>query len=627
GNITLTVSAVARDAAGGDAALTTTAFGLTVAFGPAPTPPPEATAVAGLPAMPAPIATPVDVTAAAAPVVADAVDAADAANAADAGVGGDRTIALDIDVGLSEDDVPGPISVAIGGVPAGATLSAGTDMGGGTWILDLAALAGLTLSLPADAPDQLALGVAATAADGTSATGVLTLTVSELPDFEPEPEPAIAPEPEPEAMLEPAIEPEPQPEPAFKAEAAPEPLPQPGADVAASPDAYLPVAYWKLDELLPGKVGDEMANHHGRSHGVADGVGGGAFDTVDTFDGIDDYIEVPHARDLAPDEGTLTAWFSAFATSQGTIAAKGVHAAGPHMALSIASRRLRFVIGADAVVHVAEGGVFGATEWNQATITWGAAGMALYLNGEPVATDDHADGLVGNRSRWMFGAADTGDGVGDFFHGELDDIALYGEQLAAAAVRRLFQVGVIGMMDGEGAAINEPGSEAGGDSPLDLDAIPAEDVGPASLAILDVADDLVEAIEDAKPADDVGPADDTAAPKIAASDGDSPLDLDAIPVETEGPKSLAILDAEDEDADDADTGAETIAATEIELEPAEIGAGTDEGVFVFGAGGDYFLGGDGWSDAVRQPPADDAPAVSVVAGEELKLTGGNKLEW
>lgn len=191
GDVTLTVSAVARDAAGGDAALTTTAFGLTVAFGPAPTPtlPPEATAVAGPPAMPAPIPTAVDVPPAAAPVVVDAIDTADA------GVGGDRTIALDIDVGLGEDDVPGPISVAIGGVPAGATLSAGTDMGGGTWILDSAALAGLTLALPAGAPDRLALGIAATAADGTSATGVLALTVSELPDVEPEPEPAIAPEP------------------------------------------------------------------------------------------------------------------------------------------------------------------------------------------------------------------------------------------------------------------------------------------------------------------------------------------------------------------------------------------------------------------------------------------------
>ena len=132
----------------------------------------------------------------------------------------------------------------------------------------------------------------------------------------------------------------------------------------------------------------------------------------------------------------------------------GLLGEGPVIAVNRGSEENRFVIGADAVVHTAEGGVFGATEWNQATIIWGAAGMALYLNGEPVATDDHADGLVGNRSRWMFGAADTGDGVGDFFHGELDDIALYGEQLDTAAVHRLFQVGVIGMMDGEGAAIN-----------------------------------------------------------------------------------------------------------------------------------------------------------------------------
>jgi hypothetical protein len=225
--------------------------------------------------------------------------------------------------------------------------------------------------------------------------------------------------------------------------------------------------------------------------------------------------------------------------------------------------------------------------------------------------------------------------VGDFFHGELDDIALYDQQLDASAVRRLFQVGVIGMMEGEGSAIDEPGITAASDSPLDLDAIPAEAVGPSSLAILDVADDLVKAIEDTEPASDVGPPDDTAAPEIEASGGDSPLDLDAIPAETEGPKSLAILDAEDaedEDTDDSDTGdadsvADATVAAEIEPEPVENSVDTDEGVFVFGAGGDYFQGGDGWSDAVRPPPDDDAPAVSVVAGEELKLTGGDKLEW
>ncbi len=590
GDVTLTVSAVARDAAGADGALTTTAFGLKVVFGAAPTPP--------VPPTPA-------------PAIADAV------GAADAGVGGERTVALDIDVGLGEDDAPGPISVAIGGLPSGATLSAGAHDGTGTWVLDASALPGLTLALPAGTPDQIALGIAATAADGTSATGVLALTVSELPDAEPEPEladePAREPELEPEPVIglefEPAIEPEPEPEPAFDADTTPQQMPPPMV-TAAPPGAHVPVAYWKLDESRPGIVGDELASHHGRSHGVAADASGGAFDTVDSFDGIDDYIVVPHAADLAPRAGTLTVWFNAFA-GQGTIAARGTPATGVYLALAVTGRRLRFVLGDGETIRVAQGGAFGSAEWTQATITWGAAGMALYLNGEPVAADDFAGGLAAAAAPWLFGAAGTDDGgIGEFFHGELDDIAVYADQLDAAAVRLLFQIGVIGLMSGEAAAT----AQHARDSALNLDAIPVETEGPASLATLDAGID-----------DDNEDAGDVVVLPEATTDGDSPLDLDAIPAESEGPESLAVLDTEDEEtgiAADANDVADAIAA---DVTPAELGAGGP--VFVFGAGGDYFTDGDGWSDNVRRPSAADAPAVSVAAGGEFELAGGDKIEW
>lgn len=377
----------------------------------------------------------------------------------------------------------------------------------------------------------------------------------------------------PEAPPLPAVGPEPTFEPVFETEPATEfdatPLPasppRTHPDRAAPTGARVPVAYWRLDEPLPGTVGDDMARHHGRSHGTHEGASGGAFDAVDSFDGIDDCIVVPHAPALAPNAGTLTVWFNAFAGGQATIVAKGTPAAGAYLTLAIADRRLRYILGDGAAIHVAQGGAFAAAEWNQATITWGAAGMALYLNGEPVAADDHAGGLAGNDAPWFFGAADAGAGaVSDFFHGELDDIALYAEQLDADTVRRLFQVGVNGLTNDEAA-----------------------DVGEAAVA----------------------------------PDADSALGLDAIPDEAEGPESLTIIGSGDGDAGERGTG--DVAATDA----ASVEASDDDGVFVFGAGGDYFQGGDGWSDKVRRPPGDDAPAVSIAVDGELTLTGGDKLEW
>jgi len=131
---------------------------------------------------------------------------------------------------------------------------------------------------------------------------------------------------------------------------------------------------------------------------------------------------------------------------------------------------------------------------------------------------------------------------------------------------------------------------------------------------------------------------------------DSALDLDAISVETEGPESLATVDA---DAG-ADAGAEAPEAPEIEAPaapdpvpevppepvpdalretppepPAEEEAGD---VFVFGAGqgGDYAPGADGWSETAALEESPDDPygeAITVAEGDELTIEGPEKLEW
>ncbi|MFC5309702.1 hypothetical protein ACFPM2_31795, partial [Azospirillum picis] len=75
------------------------------------------------------------------------------------------------------------LSITISGVPAGATLSAGTDNGDGTWTLSAAQLSGLTITPPADFSGTLNLSVTATSSvNGTQASHTEALTVTVAPE-------------------------------------------------------------------------------------------------------------------------------------------------------------------------------------------------------------------------------------------------------------------------------------------------------------------------------------------------------------------------------------------------------------------------------------------------------------
>lgn len=90
----------------------------------------------------------------------------------------DTAIALNIAVAPAGSNET--VTVTIAGVPAGATLSAGTDNGDGTWTLTADQLSGLTLTPAVDSAEDLALTVTATAvaADGSTASAVGAMDVA-----------------------------------------------------------------------------------------------------------------------------------------------------------------------------------------------------------------------------------------------------------------------------------------------------------------------------------------------------------------------------------------------------------------------------------------------------------------
>ncbi|PKR47256.1 Ig-like domain-containing protein, partial [Thalassospira povalilytica] len=102
---------------------------------------------------------------------------------ADASGSEDSAIALDIDAGLTDSSEV--LTITISGVPDGATLSAGTDNGDGTWTLSPDQLEGLTITPAEDFSGSFDLGVVAQSADGedvATTTGSITVDVAGVAD-------------------------------------------------------------------------------------------------------------------------------------------------------------------------------------------------------------------------------------------------------------------------------------------------------------------------------------------------------------------------------------------------------------------------------------------------------------
>jgi Ca2+-binding RTX toxin-like protein len=107
---------------------------------------------------------------------------ADAPTASAQNVAGSTDTAVGLAVAAAVVDASEALSVEISGVPAGATLSAGTDLGGGVWSVDPVDLSSLTLMPPSSFQGSINLQLAVTSTDGndTAVTSVgFTVSVSD----------------------------------------------------------------------------------------------------------------------------------------------------------------------------------------------------------------------------------------------------------------------------------------------------------------------------------------------------------------------------------------------------------------------------------------------------------------
>jgi len=112
-------------------------------------------------------------------VTVDAVSEAPDVTTTAASGNEDTAIALDISAGADGASIA---SVVVSNVPDGASLSAGTDNGDGTWTLNGDQLGDLTITPPQNYSGSIDLGVTATSPEGTTSTATLNVAVEAVAD-------------------------------------------------------------------------------------------------------------------------------------------------------------------------------------------------------------------------------------------------------------------------------------------------------------------------------------------------------------------------------------------------------------------------------------------------------------
>ena len=379
----------------------------------------------------------------------------------------DGAIALNISAALTDIDGSESLSIEISDVPVGATLTntAGDVFSNATsFTLTADQLNGLTITPPANSDVDFQLKVTATSTesaggDPTAVESSFNVAVSGVADAPNLTVAVGAPTTETSGSY---------------------------SDVVAAGN---PIAYFEVGETSGTTAVDSAGNHDGTyTNGVslgADGIVSGS--TAASFDGSNDFVEIPHSDDMLLDNGTVTMWFKAD-DLDGTDALFSKDSSnfddGGHITARVVNGELEVRLQSDDERYYVSGGSVAEDEWHQITFTFGGDGMQLYLDGELVDSDDYTGGLGttsgddGNHEPWTLGASQVASGnevannLRDHFDGELDEFAIYDHAMSADDIQSLYTAGV-----------NDGGDEIVNSFPLDIDAALVDTDGSESLSI------------------------------------------------------------------------------------------------------------------------------------------------
>ncbi|MEO1717713.1 MAG: LamG-like jellyroll fold domain-containing protein, partial [Planctomycetota bacterium] len=263
-------------------------------------------------------------------------------------------------------------------------------------------------------------------------------------------------------------------------------------------DAQSPIHRWEFAEFGAADVAGDAPGTEVGDPAVSDGVA--------TFDGTNHHV-IEHTDDMLLNDGTVHLRFNADSVNgrQGLFSKdSSYYDDGGHFTVWVKNGQIEVRMqdtDSSYYLRSASDSVV-AGEWHDVAVSFGANGAELYLDGVQVDTNAYTGGLgtssggSGNTEPLVIGAStwQSGDGTADnlkhFFSGQIDDVAMFGEQLEAAEIASMAGVGIVDTPN------TAPYNLTLSNSSVDEGAAVGTVVGTASATDDDAGDSLTYALAD-----------------------------------------------------------------------------------------------------------------------------------
>ncbi len=213
-----------------------------------------------------------------------------------------------------------------------------------------------------------------------------------------------------------------------------------------------PVAYWRLGETSGTTAVDAVGTQNGTyRNGVA--LGDGVpfrCDPAPRFDGVNDFVEIPHHNAFLVANGSVHFWFKAPDVNrmQGLFCKDSAgYDSGGHLRIVLGIGQIHAHQQTTSADYESNASGLQPNTWYQVVLTFGSHGMILYLNGVPIDYRNYKGGLAGNTQPIAIGVdlQTAGDGTtagwSDPFGGVIDEVAFFDYELWIADVANLYAVG------------------------------------------------------------------------------------------------------------------------------------------------------------------------------------------
>jgi concanavalin A-like lectin/glucanase superfamily protein/VCBS repeat protein len=226
------------------------------------------------------------------------------------------------------------------------------------------------------------------------------------------------------------------------------------------------IGFWELEDAYGSSVAvDSASGYNGIMRGDVlfgvKGVSAGTF--AGEFDGVDDYIEIPHDDAFLIDEGSIALWFRAgdMPTRMDILSKDSSgYDTGGHLSIwvdSLATVNVRLQ-SASSDAYLQTGAVVTEAIWHHLAFVWGTGGMELYIDGVLLDTDPYAGGLgttsggIGNYEPLVIGGGTYSSGnlsatpTNDLFTGTIDEVSLFSGRLDGPTIASLAGITVQGYL-------------------------------------------------------------------------------------------------------------------------------------------------------------------------------------